>query len=49
MAILQPDNKDKISNIIKESLKNESFHEKVSENSLSVPLKGQEKNLKKNI
>ena len=39
IAILQPDNKDKISNIIKESLKNESFHEKVSENSLSVPLK----------
>ena len=39
IAILQPDNKDKISNIIKESLKTESLNEKVRENSLSVPLK----------
>ena len=39
IAILQPNNKDKISNIIKESLKSENFREKVSENSLSVPLK----------
>ena len=39
IAILQPENKDKISNIIKESLKSDSFREKVSENSLSVPLK----------
>ncbi len=39
IAILQPDNKDKISNIIKESLKTDSLHEKVKENSLSVPLK----------
>jgi two-component system, NtrC family, nitrogen regulation response regulator NtrX len=39
VAILQPENKEKISNIIKESLKNDSFEEKVSENSLSVPLK----------
>ena len=39
IAILQPDNKDKISNIIKESLKTDSLHEKVQENSLSVPLK----------
>ena len=39
IAILQPENKDKISNIIKESLKIDNFREKVSENSLSVPLK----------
>ncbi|MDA9178045.1 sigma-54 dependent transcriptional regulator [Candidatus Pelagibacter sp.] len=39
IAILQPDNKEKISNIIKESLKNDSFQEKITENSLSVPLK----------
>jgi two-component system, NtrC family, nitrogen regulation response regulator NtrX len=39
IAILQPGSKDKISNIIKESLKNDNFNEKISENSLSVPLK----------
>ena len=39
VAILQPDTKEKISNIVKESLKNDSFDEKISENSLSVPLK----------
>ena len=39
IAILQPSNKEKISNIVKESLKNEDFNEKISENSLSVPLK----------
>jgi len=39
VAILQPDTKEKISNIIKESLKNENFGNKVVENSLSVPLK----------
>ena len=39
VAILQPENKDKVSNIIKESLKSDNFREKVSENSLSVPLK----------
>ncbi len=39
IAILQPDTKEKISTIIKESLKIESFSEKVGENSLSVPLK----------
>ncbi len=39
IAILQPDNKDKVSNIIKESLKTDTLHEKVNENSLSVPLK----------
>ena len=39
IAILQPDNKDKISNIIKESLKNSNYDEQIAENSLSVPLK----------
>ena len=39
IAILQPDTKDKISNIIKESLKNNNFNDKIAENSLSVPLK----------
>ena len=39
IAILQPDTKDKVSNIVKESLKNDSYVEKVSENTLSVPLK----------
>jgi two-component system nitrogen regulation response regulator NtrX len=39
IAILQPDSKEKISNIIKESLKNDNFQDKITENSLSVPLK----------
>ena len=39
IAILQPETKDKISNIIKESLKNIDFNEQITENSLSVPLK----------
>src|SRR6056300_99177 len=39
IAILQPESKDKISNIIKESLKNDNFQDKITENSLSVPLK----------
>ncbi len=39
IAILQPENKEKISNIIKESLKNDGFQDKIKENSLSVPLK----------
>ncbi len=39
IAILQPENKEKVSNIVKESLKNENFKEKITENSLSVPLK----------
>ena len=39
IAILQPETKDKISNIIKESLKNEKFNNEIAENSLSVPLK----------
>ncbi len=39
IAILQPENKEKVSNIIKESLKNDNFNDKLTENSLSVPLK----------
>ena len=39
VAILQPDTKEKVSNIVKESLKTQNFDEKISENSLSVPLK----------
>jgi len=39
IAILQPDTKEKISNIIKESLKNDDFDEQITENSLSIPLK----------
>jgi len=39
IAILQPDTKEKISNIVKESLKNEDLDKKITENSLSVPLK----------
>ena len=39
IAILQPENKEKISSIIKESLKSDNFHDKITENSLSVPLK----------
>ena len=39
IAILQPDTKDKVSNIIKESLKSENLSDKITENSLSVPLK----------
>ena len=39
IAILQPDTKEKISNIVKESLKYQTFNDKIGENSLSVPLK----------
>jgi two-component system nitrogen regulation response regulator NtrX len=39
IAILQPENKEKISSIIKESLKSENFNDKITQNSLSVPLK----------
>ena len=39
IAILQPETKDKIYNIIKESLKNADFNDQLAENSLSVPLK----------
>ncbi len=39
IAILQPDTKDKISIIVKESLKIDKYTDKITENSLSVPLK----------
>ena len=39
IAILQPNSKDKISSIIKESLKNTNFDNQITENSLSIPLK----------
>jgi len=39
IAILQPESKNKISNIVKESLKTDFFDDKMTENSLSVPLK----------
>ena len=39
IAILQPDSKEKISTIIKESLKYQNINDKIGENSLSVPLK----------
>ena len=39
IAILQPETREKISNIVKESLKNQNYNEKITENSLSVPLK----------
>ena len=39
IAILQPNSQEKISNIIKESLKSGVINSKFSENSLSVPLK----------
>ena len=39
IAILQPENREKISDIVKESLKNNNINEKITENSLSIPLK----------
>jgi len=39
IAILQPTSREKVSNIIKESLKYGNYDEKISENRLSVPLK----------
>ena len=39
IAILQPDSKEKIAAIIKESLKIDKFNDKIEEKSLSVPLK----------
>ncbi len=39
IAILQPDSKEKVSNIVKESLKNDNFDKKIQENNLSIPLK----------
>ncbi len=39
IAILQPETSDKVSNIIKESLKIENLDRKIEENKLSIPLK----------
>jgi len=39
IAILQPDTQEKVSNIIKESLKNDLYENKTVENNLSIPLK----------
>ncbi len=39
IAILQPETKEKISNIVKESLKYDGLNEKINENNLSIPLK----------
>ena len=47
VAILQPETKEKISNIIKESLKKDSFENETSENTLSVPLKEAREKLEK--
>jgi two-component system nitrogen regulation response regulator NtrX len=47
IAILSPDTSDKISNIIKESLKTHDFEVTTSENSLSVPLKEARENFEK--
>ena len=47
IAILSPDTNDKISNIIKESLKTEEVHNTSPENSLSVPLKEARENFEK--
>ena len=47
IAILSPDSSDKISSIIKESLKTNVITNKLSENSLSVPLKEARENFEK--
>jgi two-component system nitrogen regulation response regulator NtrX len=47
IAILLPDSDDKISNIIKESLKKTDIKDTLSENSLSVPLKEARENFEK--
>ena len=47
IAILSPDNSDKISNIIKESLKIPDIKNTSSENSLSIPLKEARENFEK--
>ena len=47
IAILQPDTNDKISSIVKESLKSDNFDEKITENSLSIPLKEARENFEK--
>ncbi len=47
IAILTPDSSDKISNIIKESLKTPDIFNSASENSLSIPLKEARENFEK--
>ncbi len=47
IAILQPDTKEKVSNIIKESLKSANYNEKITKNSLSIPLKEARENFEK--
>ena len=47
IAILQPDTKEKVSNIVKESLKNDNFEERITENNLSIPLKEARENFEK--
>jgi len=47
IAILSPDTSDKISNIIKESLKTTDIKNTLSENSLSIPLKEARENFEK--
>ena len=47
IAILCPDNTDKISNIIKESLKTPDINTESSKNSLSIPLKEARENFEK--
>ena len=47
IAILSPDNEEKISNIIKESLKTPDIKSTTSENSLSIPLKEARENFEK--
>ena len=47
IAILSPDSPDKVSNIIKESLKTNLITKELSENSLSVPLKEARENFEK--
>jgi len=47
IAILQPDTKEKVSNIIKESLKNANYNDKIVKSSLSIPLKEARENFEK--
>ena len=47
IAILSPDNSNKVSSIIKESLKTNLITKELSENSLSVPLKEARENFEK--
>ena len=47
IAILMPDNHEKVSNIIKESLKSQNYETSKNENSLEVPLKEARENFEK--